>query len=76
MSLYDCNKIGGIGTCAIGKVVSGELEPYSIINIAPENSTVNTRTLEYDNESIEKAMPGSFVSIKVNDLSYRDIYSG
>ncbi len=69
MSIYDCYKIGGIGTVIVGRVESGTLrereQVLSIRIIDGADAGISMTTIEQEHTSLSVALPGNLIGVRV-----------
>ncbi|CAF1043054.1 unnamed protein product [Adineta steineri] len=76
LPLQDVYKIGGIGTVAVGRVETGVLRPYMVVNFAPSSTQTIVTYIETHHEALEEAVPGDNVGFNVRNVSVKGLKRG
>uniref|UniRef100_A0A7S4KU83 Elongation factor 1-alpha n=1 Tax=Paramoeba aestuarina TaxID=180227 RepID=A0A7S4KU83_9EUKA len=76
MPIQDVYKISGIGTVAVGRVVTGSIKPAQTVSFAPHGGTGQIFSIERHHHAIEKASVGDYVGINVKRMLPNEIHRG
>lgn len=88
MCVFGSLKISGVGTVAVGKVLTGCFKPYHKIcfyyneykNVAPSSKTepikTEVKSIEKHFKALEVSLPGDIIGVALKGISARDIGSG
>lgn len=76
MTTQDIYKIGGAGTVASGKVVSGTLKAGQTVVFAPSGMSGEVRSIETHKASLPLANPGDNIGFNIRGLSVKQLAKG
>ncbi|XP_051892579.1 elongation factor 1-alpha 1-like [Pristis pectinata] len=76
LPLQDVYKIGGIGTVPVGRVETGVLKPYMLVQFAPNGIITEVKSVEMHHESLPEGLPGDNVGFNIKNVSVKDIRRG
>mmetsp|Transcript_17224 Transcript_17224/g.35895 ORF Transcript_17224/g.35895 Transcript_17224/m.35895 type:complete len:339 (+) Transcript_17224:283-1299(+) len=74
--IQDVYRIGGIGTCPVGRVETGVIKPPITAQFAPSGLSADVGSVERHHESVLEAFPGDNVGFSVKNVSVKDIRRG
>ncbi|KAL7469578.1 hypothetical protein ACHAXS_009833 [Conticribra weissflogii] len=74
--IQDVYRIGGIGTCPVGRVETGVMKPSITAKFAPSGLSADVGSVERHHESVLEAFPGDNVGFSVRNVSVKDIRRG
>jgi len=75
-SLHDVYRIGGIGTVAVGRIVTGMMSPGTEVTFAPSNISRQVKSIEKHHQSVSQALPGDIIGFNVMNVSRKEIGCG
>ncbi len=76
ISIRNVYKIGGVGTVAVGRVLSGVLRPGMKLQIEPGNLITEIKSIQMYHKDVERAGPGANVGFNMKNVSVRDLGRG
>ncbi|CAF1688942.1 unnamed protein product, partial [Adineta ricciae] len=76
MPIENVYKISGIGTVLLGKIQSGMIQTNMKIQINPLNLIGQIKLIEVNDETIQEAYAGSYVSFSVRSIDKKRIRRG
>ncbi|CAD8071018.1 unnamed protein product [Paramecium sonneborni] len=76
INIYDCIRIPGIGTVALGKLLYGQLKPNQYLRFAPIPFQSLVKAIETHHFYLDLAIPGNLIGFNLANLQYKEIKNG
>jgi elongation factor 1-alpha len=76
ISLRSVDKIPGVGTVPLGRVLTGTLKPGMVVNFAPTGLSGEVHSIERHHSTVDTAVPGDIVGFKVLNVSAKQLKRG
>jgi len=76
ISIIKAEKVSGIGTVAIGKIIMGRLQPGQKLSIEPGGLELEVKTVEIHHTDKKDTLPGDIIGFALKNVRFRDIHRG
>jgi len=77
LPLQDVYQVAGVGTVAVGRVITGLIKPGMAVTFAPSHITSEVKSIEMYHKMLPQAIPGDQIGLNVVDnISAKDIKRG
>ncbi|KAH3759243.1 translation elongation factor 1a [Pelomyxa schiedti] len=74
--IQECNKIGGVGTVAIGRVASGSVKVGDVVTLMPSRITTTVGSMEIHHGQLKSCQAGDNLGLNLRNVSCNDVSRG